>query len=71
VSLVDRAVSTALRRGFRRGLLDGNRAWIAIGAAAAGVRVLQWMARPGDPIVVTEELAPGQALVIRHLGPAD
>lgn len=69
--LVDRAIRAGMRRGLRRGLLEGNKVWLSIGAAALGVRLLQRLASPGDPIVVSEPLAPGQTLVIRHLPPPD
>ncbi|HEY2430446.1 MAG TPA: hypothetical protein VGI06_16010 [Acidimicrobiales bacterium] len=68
-SLVDRALRGAMRRGLRRGIGDGSRAWLAVGTVALGIRLIQRMAGPGKPIVVTEELAPGQTLVIRHLAP--
>lgn len=66
-SLGDRAVRQALRLGVRKGLGDGSRAWLVVGAGAIGFRLLQRMARAGKPVVVTEELGPGQTLVIRHL----
>jgi len=69
--LADRAVRAAMRRGLRKGLGEGSRAWLALGAVATGVRLVRYMAGPGKPTVVTEELAPGQTLVIRHLAPED
>ena len=65
--LVDRALREGLRRGVRQGLGDGSRLWLAVGAFAAVVRLLRWMASPGKPTVVVEELRPGEALMIRHL----
>lgn len=64
--LVDRAVKAALRLGMRKGLGDGSRVWLAVGAAAVGVRLLQRMAASGQECI-SEELAPGQVLVITHL----
>lgn len=64
---VDRALRTAVRRGARRGLVEGSRTWLVVGAVAAGIRLLRWMAGPGRPTVVEEELRPGEALLIRHL----
>jgi hypothetical protein len=69
--LVDRAVRLGLRHGLRRGVLDGNRLWLGIGAAALVVRVAQRVLGPPDPVVLTEPLAPGETLVIRHLAPPD
>jgi len=57
--LLDLLVARAFRAGMR-----GNMAWLAVGAAA-------WLwrrsrARRGPVPVWTEELAPGQAVVITH-----
>jgi hypothetical protein len=56
-----------MRLGLRRGLGDGSRVWLTVGAAALLVRLFQRMASPGKPVVVTEDLQPGETLVIRHL----
>jgi hypothetical protein len=66
-AVFERAVRYGLRRGLRSGLIDGSRVWLAVGAAAVGVRVLQRLTRPPAADTVREELAPGQALVITHL----
>jgi hypothetical protein len=66
VALIDRAVRLAMRHGFRRGLLGGSQLWMAVGAVALGVRVMQRLGSR-KPVVVTERLAPGQTLVIEHL----
>ena len=67
--LANRAVRTALRTGARRGLGDGSKGWLIVGALALVIRVFQWMARPGKSVIVTELLEPGQSLVISHLPP--
>jgi hypothetical protein len=69
--LVDRAVRAGLRHGWRRGLVGGSQVWLAVGAAALGVRVLQRIASPGKPVVVTERLEPGETIVVRHLLPGE
>jgi hypothetical protein len=69
--LVDRALRAGVRRGLRRGLVEGDRLWLAVGAVALGVRVVQRLASPGKPIVVTERLEPGQTLIVRHLLPGE
>ncbi|MFP5319137.1 MAG: hypothetical protein ACLGI2_12710 [Acidimicrobiia bacterium] len=59
---------TLARTGFRRGLGGaGGRGWLAVGLAAG---ILQFLRRKaGEPKVeMTEELKPGQTVVIRHLG---
>lgn len=64
---VDLAVAGALKRGMRQGLGGGSSAWLVLGAAAVSVRLLQRLAQPGKGSVVTEELLPGQTLLITHL----
>ena len=60
---------TLARTGFRRGLGGGpgGRGWLALGLAAG---VLQFLRRKsGEPKVqISEELKPGQTIVVRHLG---
>jgi len=69
--LVDRAVRAGMRHGWRRGLVGGSQVWLAVGAAALGVRVLQRLASPGKPVIVTERLEPGESIVVRHLLPGE
>ena len=67
--VVDLAVAGALKRGVRQGLGAGSSTWLVIGGVAVSVRLLQRLARPGKGSVITEELGPGQTLVITHLSP--
>ena len=55
------------RLGVYRGLLGGNRGWMAIGAVAAGLRAFGKMAAKEPKVVFSEQLDPGQTLVITHL----
>ncbi|MGI9032201.1 MAG: hypothetical protein ACR2HY_00655 [Acidimicrobiales bacterium] len=55
------------RLGLTRGLLGGNRLWLGLGAAAVGLRALARVAAKEEKVVFSEELAPGQSLVITHL----
>ncbi len=55
------------RLGVVRGLLGGNRGWMALGAVATGLRVVGRMARKEPKVVFSEQLDPGQTLVITHL----
>jgi hypothetical protein len=70
VALLERAVRVGIRRGLRDGLVGGSRLWLALGAAAVGVRVVQ-LATARKPVVVTERLAPGEAILVRHFLPGD
>lgn len=56
-----------IRLGVVRGLFGGNRGWLALGAAAAGVRGLARLARKEPDVVYSEDLEPGQSLLISHL----
>jgi len=66
--VLERAVRTALRRGIKDGLVGGSRVWLALGAAAVGYRLWHRAAGWVSPTVIREELAPGQTLVVAHLG---
>ena len=55
------------RQAVVRGVLGGQRAWLVLGGLAWGVRLLRRVAgtrrlRP----VLTEELRPGESLVVSH-----
>ena len=58
---------TLTRLGVVRGLLGGNRGWMALGAVAVGLRGVGKMARKEPKVVFSEQLDPGQTLVITHL----
>jgi hypothetical protein len=63
---VSPVLSRLARTGLRRGLVDGNRTWLAVGAAAAGFRLLRRLASKQPKVVFSEELAPGTTLLISH-----
>jgi hypothetical protein len=52
--------------GIRRGLLGGSRAWTVVAVAALGLRLLRRLAGDGDEVVYSEELGPGESLLITH-----
>ena len=55
------------RLGVYRGLLGGNRGWMALGAVAVGLRGLGRLAAKEPKVVFSEQLDPGQTLVITHM----
>jgi hypothetical protein len=58
---------TLTRLGVVRGLLGGNRGWMALGGVAVGLRALGKLAAKEPKVVFSEQLDPGQTLVITHL----
>jgi hypothetical protein len=58
-------------RGFTRGVLGGNRSWLAVWAVLAAARVARRIAGNKPRVLLCEPLAPGEVLVIRHGAPAD
>jgi len=70
VAVLERVARIGIRRGFREGLVGGNQVWLALGAAALGVRALQLVAGRRS-VVVTERLNPGETLLIRHYLPGE
>lgn len=60
------ALRFAMRRGWYRGVLEGNRAWTVVGAAALlfylGGRAL----RREPDVVFCEELKRGETFRVRH-----
>lgn len=56
----------AVRNGFRKGVVGGSRAWVVLFTGALGVRAVQRLAGKEEKIVLSEELRPGEALVITH-----
>ncbi|PZS23849.1 MAG: hypothetical protein DLM54_00590 [Acidimicrobiales bacterium] len=65
---VDALLRTLVRRGTRRGLLGGNRAWLVIGGLAFVVRRLR---RRDAGVVWSEEVSPGQVVSVEHLPRGD
>lgn len=55
------------RMGAMRGLLGGSRGWFALWAAAAGFRLVAKVFRKEPEVVYSEDLEPGESLVITHL----
>lgn len=59
-------VRMLLRNGVRKGLLGGNRRWLAVGGMAAGIRLLQKLGERDDGVIYSGELQPGESLVIAN-----
>jgi hypothetical protein len=59
-----------VRMGFARGL-GGSRRWLAVGFTASGLHLLRRVVAREPAVVYSEELQPGQSLVIRHFSRTD
>ncbi|MCU4184652.1 hypothetical protein K6U06_09800 [Acidiferrimicrobium sp. IK] len=61
------AIRYGLRAGWSRGVLDGNRAWIAVGGVAVLGHLLGRVSGAEPDVVFSEKLAPGESFRITHL----
>jgi hypothetical protein len=59
-------IRMGLRRGWRQGILNGERAWLYAGGAALLLRMLQRAMAKEESVVFREVLQPGERLVITH-----
>lgn len=61
----------ARRKGVRKGLFGGNRAWLVVGAAAYAVRFAKRLGARDETVISTESLKPGETLIIEtHARPS-
>jgi len=59
----------ARRRGLYRGVLGGQRGWLAFGALFWGGRALKRIVARQETYVTTERLAPGQTVILTAIAP--
>lgn len=69
MSVLRPLLDSARRRGLSKGVLGGNRVWLAVGGLAWGLRALQWALRPDPRTVYRRALNEGQTLVISAMPP--
>lgn len=55
------------RLAITRGLFGGNRRWMTVFAAIGAAKLMRRIASREAETVYSEELKPGETLVIRHL----
>lgn len=66
---VNRAIEDATRTGLRKGFREGSTFWVVVGTAAIAMRLYRRFGGPGTATVVTERLAPGEAILVTHFAP--
>jgi hypothetical protein len=66
-ALVARLLRAGMRRGFQRGVLDGNRAWIVLGGAALVGHLAGRALGRKEEVVFRERLEPGESVRVTHL----
>jgi len=54
------------RTALRKGILRGNRVWMAIGFVVWGLRAIQWAWPREESVVYRTVLQPGETLEIFH-----
>src|ERR1700689_5380362 len=64
LGLVDNLARRIVRRGFRRGLIEGSSIWLVAGALAWLVRIV---VRPEAPKMTREDLRVGESIIVTHL----
>ena len=70
--LLEELVRVWLRRGFRRGVVGGERVWIWIGAGALGLRLAtRLFGGEWRPVRYRRRLDPGQSIIVRHVLPGE
>lgn len=55
-----------MARALRRGFLGGSRFWTVLGTIGLAMRVLRRITRDEPEVAFSEELRPGQTLLISH-----
>ncbi len=60
-------IRAGLRRGWRYGVVDGNRAWVALGGVALVGHLAGRALSRTEEVVFREKLHPGESFRITHL----
>jgi hypothetical protein len=64
---MNRLIRLGIRQGWRRGILEGKRSWMVIGAMAISARAMQQLAGRKEVVVYSEKLETGGTLLISNL----
>ena len=63
---VGRIVQMLRRNGMRKGILGGSRGWAAVAVGTWGYTTLKKLARREPELVFSEELKPGERIIISN-----
>ena len=66
MSVTDRLIRVGIRRGWDRGLGDGNRFWLVVGGVAVVARLGRRAMRREPEVVFSEKLSSGETSRITH-----
>ena len=66
MSVTDRLIRVGIRRGWDRGLGDGNRFWLVVGGVAVVARLTRRAMRREPEVVFSEKLSSGETIRITH-----
>ena len=65
-ALLERLIRAGMRQGWRRGVLDGSRPWIAVGGVALLGHLARRVLHQQPEVVFSERLAAGESIRITH-----
>ena len=68
MSVVDRAIRAGIRRGWSRGVGEGQRVWLIVGGVAVVARLARYALHREPDLVFSEKLRPGESFVVTHEG---
>ena len=66
MSVTDRLIRVGIRRGWDRGLGDGNRFWLVVGGVAVVARLARRAMHREAEVVFSEKLSAGESIRITH-----
>ena len=63
---MNRLIALGIRKGWRQGVLEGNRTWMLIGAVALGARTVSRLAQREEILVFRQVIGPNTGLFITN-----
>lgn len=61
-----RLLRAGMRQAWRRGILEGSRAWIVVGGVSLVGHLALKALKRNDEVIWSGELTPGQVLTVTH-----